>query len=250
MKFMAPGVRSFFCILFMLSSSSGFSQVGKATADSRQKTIYFFSGLGADSSAFSRLELPGYHKTYITWIPALPQESLAHYAGRIKSQITDQDPYIVGLSFGGLVAVEVSKQIKVGKMVLVSSARTMDNLNQFQCFFLRLGFYRLVPGALLKHTNFLTYNYFGARSPADKKALQHLLNNTDISFFRWALKNVGCWDNMEKPERTIEIHGTADRIITYRLATPDYTIKGGGHLMVYNKADTVSSIIMDYFNRQ
>lgn len=244
---MTRSVKAGFCILFLLNSMIGFSRTTKETSSEKQKTIYFFSGIGADSSAFSNLRLPGYHKVYINWIPALPHESLTHYAGRIRSQITENDPYIVGLSFGGIVAVEVSKQMKVGKMVLISSARTMDNLNQFQCFFLRLGFYRLVPGSLLKHTNALTYKYFGAHSPADKTALEQLLCNTDISFFRWALKNVGCWDNIEKPDNTIEIHGTADRIITHRLATPDYSIKGGGHLMVFNKADTVSKIIMNYF---
>jgi len=236
-----------FSIILLLSSFFGFSQTQNDTA--RQKTIYFFSGLGADSSPFSNLKLPGYNKVYINWIPALPDETLEHYAGRIKSQITTKDPYIIGLSFGGIVAVEVSKQMEVNKMILISSAKTKYELNKMQCFFMRLGMYKLVPGSLLKHTNFLTYNYFGAKSPADKKALKELLYDTDISFFRWALKNIACWNNKEAPERTIQIHGTSDRIIAYRLVDhPDYTIKGGGHLMVFNKADTISRIITGYFH--
>jgi pimeloyl-ACP methyl ester carboxylesterase len=193
------------------------------------------------------LQLPGYHKVCISWIPALPNESITQYAGRIKSQITVENPYIIGLSFGGIVAVEISKQIKFKKMVLISSVRTKDELNKMQFFFMRLGLYRIIPGSLIKHTNFLTYSYFGARSTNDKKVLTHLMQDTDVSFFRWALKSIALWDNKEVPERTIQIHGTADRVIASRLLHPDYRIKGGGHLMVFNKADTISKIIMHYF---
>lgn len=112
---------------------------------------------------------------------------------------------------------------------------------------MRLGLYRLIPSGLIKHTNFLTFRYFGARSPNDKKALTHLLQDTDVTFFRWALKSIAHWDNKEAPERTIQIHGTADRVITSRLVHPDYRIKGGGHLMVLNEADTISKIIVRYF---
>ncbi|KAA5536105.1 alpha/beta hydrolase [Taibaiella lutea] len=240
-------MKTCFSIILILSGFLCFSQTPEDTIQQNQKTIYLFSGIGADSSPFSNLDLPGYNKVYISWIPPLPDETLAHYAGRLKEQITVKNPYIIGLSFGGMVAVEVSKQIEVEKMVLISSARTKDDLSRFQAFFMRLGLYKIIPGSFLRHTNFLTYTYFGTHTPTDKKALTHLLNGTDIKLFRWALKSIAFWDNVEMPERTIEIHGTADKIIACRLSHPDYKIKGGGHLMVYNKADTISKIIMNYF---
>jgi pimeloyl-ACP methyl ester carboxylesterase len=247
MKFIAYRMKVCFSILLLFNSFFGFSQTSEDSAQNKQKTIYFFSGVGADSSPFSNLELPGYNKVYISWIPPLPNETLAHYAGRLREQITVEDPYIIGLSFGGMIAVEVSKQMEVKKMVLISSARTKSDLSRFQAFFMRLGLYRIIPGSFLRHTNFLTYRYFGTHTPTDKKALTHLLNGTDVALFRWALKSIACWDNMEMPKRTIEIHGSADRIIACRLSHPDYKIKGGGHLMVYSKADTISKIIMNYF---
>lgn len=234
-------------IILLSNSFSGFSQE-KDTIQDQQRTIYLFSGLGADSSIFVNLQLPGYHKVYISWIPPLSNESISQYAGRIKDQITVKNPYVVGLSFGGMVAVEVSKQIEVKKMVLISSARTKNDLNRVQSFFMRLGLYRIIPGSLLRHTNFLTYRYFGTKTPIDKNALAELLKHTDIKFFRWALKSIACWDNKVPPERTIQIHGTADRIIASRLVHPEYRIKGGGHLMVFDKADTISKIIVSYFD--
>lgn len=246
---MAQTLKVHLFILLMFSSFLGFSQTTKDTAK-EEKTIYFFSGLGADSSLFMNLKLPGYHKVYVSWIPAVPNESLTQYAGRIKSQITAENPYLVGLSFGGIVAVEISKQIKVKKMVLISSVRIKAELNKRQFFFMKLGLYRIIPAALINRTNFLTYRYFGAKSQNDKKALTKLLKSTDVTFFRWALKSIAYWDNKEVPERTIQIHGTADRVIASKLLHPDYRIKGGGHLMVFNRADTISKIILNYFQDQ
>jgi len=247
-KSMTQSVKVILGSLFMFSSLAVGAQTPQDAAKKEQKTVYLFSGLGADSSIFMNLKLPGYHKVYITWIPALPKESISQYAGRIKSQITVENPDIIGLSFGGIVAVEVAKQIKVDKMVLISSVRTKRELNRVQFFFMKLGFYRIIPGALIQRTNFLTYQYFGARSPKDKKALTKLLAQTDVSFFRWALRSIAYWDNEVAPERTIQIHGTADRVITSRLVHPEYRIKGGGHLMVFNKADTISKIITHYLD--
>jgi pimeloyl-ACP methyl ester carboxylesterase len=246
---MMQRVKVIFLVLLMFSSLVVGAQTPQGTEKKEQKTVYLFSGLGADSSIFMNLELPGYHKVYINWIPALPKESIRQYAGRIKSQITVENPDIIGLSFGGIVAVEVSKLVKIDKMVLISSVRTKSELNRFQFFFMKLGLYRIIPGPLIQRANFLTYQYFGARSPKDKKTLMKLLEHTDVSFFRWALKSIAYWDNKVVPERTIQIHGTADRVITGRLVHPDYRVKGGGHLMVFNKADTISKIIMKYLGQ-
>jgi pimeloyl-ACP methyl ester carboxylesterase len=245
---MMQSVKVIFGILFMFNSLVAGAQTPQDTAKKQQKTVYLFSGIGADSSIFINLELPGYHKVYINWISALPSESIREYAGRIKSQITVENPDIIGLSFGGIVAVEVSKQIKVDKMVLISSVRTKNELNSVNFFFMKLGLYRIIPGSLIQRTNFLTYRYFGAQSSKDKITLTKLLKRTDVSFFRWALKSVAYWDNKVVPERTIQIHGTADRVITSRLVHPDYRIKGGGHFMVFNKADTISKIITNYLD--
>lgn len=245
---MSKSVRWSFVVLFVLGSCFGYAQMPKDSATGNKRTVYLFSGLGADSSVFNNLELPGYNKVYIKWIPAEHNESLTSYAGRIKNQITAPNPYFIGLSFGGIVAVEVSKQVRVDKMALISTAKTRDDLNRIQCFFMKLGLYKIIPGSLLRHSNFLTYSYFGVKSPMDKEALSKLLRGTDITFFRWALRAIAFWDNREAPERVIQIHGTADRVIPCWLVHPDYKIKGGGHLMVYNKADTINQIINNYFN--
>jgi len=242
--------RNGICLLLLLAANSGtptFAETDKDSIGTTEKTIYLFSGLGADESPFGNLNLPGYKMVPVTWISPIPNETLSHYAERIRSQIKVQNPYVIGLSFGGVVAVEVAKLMDVEKMVLISSVKTKYNLNPIQNFFMKLGIYKILPGSFLRQTNFLTNSYFGAKTERDKHTLLNMLKDTDISLFRWGLKSIAHWDNITPPDRTIHIHGTSDKVIAYRYTKPDYSIKGGSHLMVYNRADTISKIILQYF---
>jgi pimeloyl-ACP methyl ester carboxylesterase len=212
----------------------------------RQKTVYLFSGLGADYRAFNKLELPGYRKVFIEWITPEKKESMAHYASRLSSQITEPDPVLIGLSFGGMMAVEVAKQMPASKIVLISSAKTQSDLAAGNSFFFKWKLYKVIPGSMLRKPNFLVNNLFGAESPADKELLGAILEDTDVSFFRWAMDNIVHWDNETIPPHLIHIHGTADKIIPYAAVKADYSIEGGGHLMILNRADTISKIIVNY----
>jgi pimeloyl-ACP methyl ester carboxylesterase len=214
------------------------------------QTIYMFSGLGADSLAFQNLHLPGYKLIYIDWIPPQKSESMAHYASRIKDRITTPDPIIIGLSFGGMVSVEIAKQMPVRKLILISSAKTKDDLPIGSFFLLKkLKLYKIIPGSFLKRTNFIVDNLFGVKSKEDRKDLAEILQKNDPLFFRWAMDNILSWKNETIPPHLIQIHGTADKIIPYAAVKADYSIKGGGHFMVLSHADTISNIILDYLRK-
>jgi hypothetical protein len=73
------------------------------------KNLYLFSGLGADKRIFQRLDLSGYAVNYIEWILPLEGETIEQYASRLLCQITAPNPTLIGLSFGGIMAIEVAK---------------------------------------------------------------------------------------------------------------------------------------------
>lgn len=89
---------------------------------------YVFSGLGADERVFKNLSFGEAEVEHIHWIPPLTTETLAQYAQRIAQRITTPHPVLVGLSFGGMVAVEIAKILPVEKVILISSAKTRDEL--------------------------------------------------------------------------------------------------------------------------
>ncbi|HNC31654.1 MAG TPA: alpha/beta hydrolase, partial [Cyclobacteriaceae bacterium] len=88
------------------------------------KEVYLIPGLGADRRVFQYLNLAEHSISHISWIEPLPNESIEQYAGRLTEQIKSPDPILVGVSFGGMIAVEIAKQIKTNKIILISSART------------------------------------------------------------------------------------------------------------------------------
>ncbi len=79
------------------------------------QNVYFISGLGADKRAFQFLNLRFCNPVFVEWIKPEHEESISDYAARLKDQIRDDHPVIVGLSFGGMIAVEYAKKFPVKK---------------------------------------------------------------------------------------------------------------------------------------
>ncbi|WP_260129909.1 hypothetical protein [Elizabethkingia anophelis] len=71
--------------------------------------VYIFSGLGVDERVFDQINFEGLDVEFIDWIKPLKKESLSEYAKRISSELTADNPTLIGLSFGGILAVEISK---------------------------------------------------------------------------------------------------------------------------------------------
>jgi hypothetical protein len=60
---------------------------------------------------------------------------------------------------------------------------------------------------------------------------------------KWALDKITFWKNTTVPGNVIHIHGTADKILSYKYVHCDYTIDKGEHLMVLNRAREVSDAL-------
>ena len=107
-----------------------------------------------------------------------------------------------------------------------------------------LGLLNIIPANLLKSSNKLTQNYyFGTRSGSEKTLLNKIIKDTDPIFLKWAIGSILSWENKIKPERIFHIHGTNDKILYSKKATPDFVIENGTHFMVYQNAKEISEII-------
>ena len=149
-------------------------------------TIYLISGLGADARIFQRLDFKGYETRLIKWIDPKPHETLAGYALRLSSQIDTVKPILIGVSFGGMLAVEISQIIDCQKIILISSAKNHREIPLLYRFFGRLGLHRFIPARLLKHANTLTYFFFGMKTKAEKELLKGILDTTDPIFLTYS----------------------------------------------------------------
>ena len=208
------------------------------------KEIYFVSGLGADERVFQMLKLEGYRPVHIHWINPERGESIADYAQRLTAQIPVPNPILVGLSFGGIIAVEIAKQIAVKQVILISSVKDHREVPLYFKLFRWLPIHRIFPfKSLLWAGYMIAYWLFSVECLEERCLLKQILVDTDPHFLKWALHKVVTWRNHSYPTQLHQIHGSNDRIFPVRYVEPEFLLAGGGHLMVINRAGQVSTLI-------
>ncbi|MBL0742488.1 alpha/beta hydrolase [Chryseolinea lacunae] len=207
------------------------------------KELYLLSGLGADKRVYDFLDLRDYKVHHIDWIAHHDHETLEDYAGRLAQQIQAPNPILMGVSFGGMIAVEIAKQRAVEKVILISSAKTRDDIPTQFSFFKPLRLHRFIPARALRHPNALVFWFFGVDKTYEKDLLRAIMRDTDVVFFRWAIGKIVNWKNETILPHAIHIHGTNDRLIPF--TTADYRIEGGGHLMIINRAKEIDALVKE-----
>jgi pimeloyl-ACP methyl ester carboxylesterase len=209
--------------------------------------IYLISGLGADSTVFRNLTFGSETKIhYLDWIPPKPKESLRAYALRLAEAIDYSAPFtIIGLSFGGMLATEIACVLHPQKTILVSSIPTRSELPWHFQLAGRMGINKLIPAIKLKSVPRFISSFFGVESKADALFFQQLLGRTDPYFSKWAIDSILKWDRTESPAGLVRIHGDKDKVLPNSQGKVDYLIKGGGHFMIYNRADLISRILTE-----
>ncbi|MGY4385956.1 pimeloyl-ACP methyl ester carboxylesterase [Pedobacter sp. UYP24] len=208
--------------------------------------IYFVSGLGADSRAFRKLVFPKqFELVHLNWISALRNESLVAYAERLSLGIDTSNPfYLVGLSFGGMLATEIAKKLYPIHTFLISSTPVYKDLPWYFKAAGSIALQRAIPEALLKSGNTIGLKFLGAKTTDERKLLKQLVLDSDPAFIKWAMSCILNWRNNERPGNLTHIHGTADNILPIKYTHPDFVIKGGGHFMVYANAKEIMEIII------
>lgn len=208
-----------------------------------KKRIYIFSGLGADERAFQHLDFSGYDVHFMKWEPTYQVATLEEYAKRFIPYIDTDSPILIGLSFGGMLAIEVAKQINTSRVIIIASAK---NRKEIPCYYRcigRLALHRLIPIKFLLLPNFITNYMFGATTSYEKKMLSQILRDTDPVFLKWAIDKILKWDNSIYLSNVYHIHGTKDRILPCFFTNPNSKIKGGGHLMTISMADEIMEVL-------
>lgn len=208
------------------------------------KNIYIFSGLGADSRVFQNMDFSDYNATFVEWLlPISKSESIQQYAKRITSQIKHTQPILVGLSFGGIMAVEVSKLIEVEKVILIASAKKASEIPWYYRIAGKCKLYNIMPFSLMKNANFVSFWFFGIQSKKEKLLLTNILKDTDAIFLKWAIIQITTWKNQTEPVNYFHIHGTSDRILPIRFINSCTKVDHGGHFMTLNKAQLLTEIV-------
>jgi len=211
---------------------------------------YLLSGLGADKRIFTKLTFPKkYVIQHIDWIAPLHNEEVTAYSKRLSAQIDQDQPFVlIGVSFGGIIAVEIGNFLKPVRTIILSSASGAGQIPWYYkvCGILKL--HQVVPTRLLKAPTALLFWFFGIKGKEQRDLLTQILKETDESFLKWAISKITTWKQNLIPKNLYHIHGTADRILPMAFIKPDLQIPNGGHLMVYDQYELITKILADKLN--
>ena len=208
------------------------------------KIIYLIPGVGANDIIFENLDLTGYEIVHLKWPKHKKHEPLETYVKKLLPQIkTDTQPVLIGMSFGGIVAIELAKHVNPYKTIIISSIKTYHERPLKLLFLNALKFHRLIPGKLVIEFRFWLQWVLGKLDKHDFVMIEKMIKEVDIEFNEWAVDQVIHWKNEWVPDNFTHIHGTRDRIFPHFYIKNAVWIKGGTHFMVVNRAKEISKII-------
>jgi len=208
-------------------------------------TLYFIPGLGADERLFSKLNLDGYKKKFIKWVVPRAGASLHDYAKQLSVQIDESKPFsLIGVSFGGMLAVEMSKFLKPQKIFLIASAKTYRELPASINFFRYFPLYDFLPDSMLHSAAMINKRQFGLKNNEEEKLFSTMLLSCPKGYLQSSMRMILEWRNTSYPENLIHIHGSNDRLFpVYKIKNP-VVVPGGTHFMPYHKHQEVEKIIL------
>lgn len=204
--------------------------------------FYLIPGLGADERVFQFLRLRG-EVHILHWLPLqTPNELLSNYAARLAATIPiAQRCWLVGVSFGGVLAQEVGQLRPLARVVLISSFIGPKELPWLGRLARATGLYHLVPPQLLPRLPRVAQWFFGVKNGREYQLLRQILHDTDPAFTRWAIARLLQWPG--RPGRpVVRIHGTTDRLLPNGAAHSQYRLPGG-HLIIISRAAEISRIL-------
>jgi len=206
------------------------------------KVIYCISGLGADEKVFNNLELNGHDLRHIPWLRPNKKETIEEYASRMRQQINGPG-ILLGVSFGGMIGIEIAKQIQLEKLIIVSSIKNVKELPAWMRYVGQFQLNKFLPTRSYKFTEKIDNDRIGVSNEEELKMVQAYRRSADPFYLEWAINEVLNWKNEWLPENLIHIHGERDKIFPIKKLKADYVIKDGTHLMIYNRGKEISELI-------
>jgi len=205
-----------------------------------QLKLYCISGLGADERVFQNLKINA-DLVHLPWLEPKPSESIQDYSKRLAQSIdTSQSFGIVGLSFGGLITVEMGQFLDPKFVILISSIEIRQDIPLLYRFAGHLKMAHWFPSAWFKPPKRLVKFLFGTKNT---KILYPVIEDSDPKFIKWAIQVLISWENQSRLPQSYKINGDLDRLFSPQKANNTIVIKGGHHLMILDKADEVSDHI-------
>ena len=220
--------------------------------NTKQLTIYWIPGMCADAKIFEPYikDLSNFqHKVFNWYEPKSLNQDLSSYSDYFVSEIVDENPIIVGVSFGGLVALKMAKKVSFSKIILLSS---MANYQAKPFLFKalhKMGLARIVSYLCASNLErFLTF-YYGKKYSKQKKLYDTFLPYRNKKYLFWAfIQNIIWMGKTNLSPNLYSIHGENDEIFPIGQNHYDHLVEKASHVMIVTHQKTIKKQIKEIVN--
>lgn len=218
-------------------------------SDSTKHIIYRIPGMGADKRLFSEIApIEGYEFVDLEWTSYPKIKSLKDYAVEVSKKIDISKPFsLLGVSMGGMVCSELADIVNPEKIVIISSAKTSNELPSQIKRLKFIGITRLLNAERLRYLVGNSSRFFGAMNIEQRKVFYEMAENINIDFIVWSIKAVLNWDKKSASSKIIHLHGNNDIVLPISNITPTHLIEKGDHMMIWNKSDLINRKLKEIF---
>jgi pimeloyl-ACP methyl ester carboxylesterase len=209
------------------------------------KHIYCISGFGADERVFSKLDFGEHPIHFISWLTPIKKESIEEYAKRMSEKIQHENPVLIGLSFGGIMSIEIAKIIKTHRVILISSVKSFHEIPLWMRLAGKSKLNKIFPLQSFRILEPVENYNLGIENNDELKLVREYRRNIGQQYTDWAIHQILHWKNEWQPQNLVHIHGGRDHIFPVKNSKADYIIPDGGHFMIMNRAEKVNAIIKE-----
>lgn len=214
-----------------------------------KKIIYCIPGLGQDERIFKKLKIKNAELRFINWEKAQKEDDIPSYALKLSKKIkgSEGDIYLLGVSLGGIMSVEIAKLIPVKKCILIS---TVKNKNELPPSFEWAGKFPMKTNSITKFlidTQIFLKPFLDKTDEEGLKLFNEMLKSADLDLIRWAWNHIPNWKYKKEVNAPfIHFHGTQDLVFPIKHIDGAITLKGATHYAIYDEIKKLNQLIELY----
>jgi hypothetical protein len=203
--------------------------------------VYLMPGMSANSLIFEKIKFPKNFELHkLDWISPNIDESIENYAKRLSEKIVHKNPVLIGVSFGGILVQEISKIIKVNKLIIISSIKCNKEMPSHMKFGKITKSYKLLPIKWINDFESLISFVLGPKIKKRVDLYRKYLSVRDENYLSWSLREMIEWKQSKPLKNIIHIHGTKDLVFPTLYIKNFIEVPRGDHAMILKRAEWIN----------
>ena len=203
--------------------------------------VYLMPGMSANSLIFEKIKFPKNFELHkLDWISPNIDESMENYAERLSEKIVHKNPVLIGVSFGGILVQEISKIIKVNKLIIISSIKCNKEMPSHMKFGKITKSYKLLPVKWINDFESLISFVLGPKIKKRVDLYRKYLSVRDENYLSWSLREMIEWKQSKPLKNIIHIHGTKDLVFPTLYIKNFIEVPRGDHAMILKRAEWIN----------